>query len=64
MLLYVQRAQVMHLLKDGTSTVDREIFFVKIFLDSIASLKIKRAKFMRIINDSVVRGRLSENYLT
>ena len=44
-------------------TVDREIFAVKIFSDSMASPKIKRAKIMRY-NDSVVRGRLSENYLT
>ena len=30
----------------------------------MASPKIKHAKIIRIINDSVVRGRLSENYLT
>ena len=47
-----------------TNTVDREIFAVKIFLDSMASPKIKQAKIIHIINDSVVRGRLSENYLT
>ena len=29
----------------------------------MASPKIKRAKIVRIIKDSVVRGRLSENYL-
>ena len=43
--------------------VNREIF-VKIFSDSMASAKIKRMKIMRTINDNVVRGRLSENYLT
>ena len=47
-----------------TTTVNREIFVVKIFLDSMASPKIKRTKIMRIINDNAVRGRLSENYLT
>ena len=46
------------------NTIDREIVAVKIFSDSMASPKIKHAKFMCIINDSVVRGRLSENYLT
>ena len=30
----------------------------------MASPKIKHAKIMRTINDSAVRGRLSENYLT
>ena len=45
-------------------TVDREIFAVKIFSDSMASSKIKGAKIMRIINDSVVKACLSENYLT
>ena len=45
-------------------TVDREIFAVKIFSDSMASPKIKHAKIMRTINDSAVRGRLSKNYLT
>ena len=30
----------------------------------MASAKIKRTKIMRIINDNVVQGRLSENYLT
>ena len=45
-------------------TVDREIFAVEIFSDSMASPKIKHAKIMRTINDSAVRGRLSENYLT
>ena len=43
--------------------VNREIF-VKIFSDSMASAKIKHTKIMRTINDNVVRGRLSENYLT
>ena len=45
-------------------TVNREIFVVKIFSDSMASAKIKCMKIMRIINDNAVRGRLSENYLT
>ena len=43
-------------------TIDRENFAVKIFSDSMASLKIKHAKIMCTINDSAVRGRLSENY--
>ena len=43
------------------NTVNREIFIVKIFLDSMASVKIERTKIMHIINDNVVRGRLSEN---
>ena len=30
----------------------------------MASPKIERMKIMRIINDNVVRGRFSENYLT
>ena len=42
-------------------TINREIFVLKIFL---ASAKIKRTKIMHTINDNVVRGRLSENYLT
>ena len=46
------------------NTVNREIFIVKIFLDSMASVKIKCTKIMHIINYNVVRGRLSENYLT
>ena len=41
------------------TTVNREIFVVKIFSDSMASVKI-----MHIINDNAVWGRLSENYLT
>ena len=41
----------------------RENFIVKIFSDSMASPKIKHVKTMCIINDSAVRGRLSENYL-
>ena len=45
------------------NTVDREIFAVKIFSDSMASPKIKHTKIIHIINDSVVRGHLSENYL-
>ena len=44
-------------------TVNWEIFVVKIFLDSKASAKIKRTEIMCIINDNVVWGRLSENYL-
>ena len=48
----------------SSSTVDREIFAVKLFSDSMASPKIKHTKNMRIINDSVVRGGLSKNYLT
>ena len=43
----------------GISTVNREIFVVEKFSDSMASPKI-----MRNINDNAVRGRLSENYLT
>ena len=46
------------------STVNLEIFIVKIFSDSMASAKIKHTKIMHIINDNAVRGRLSENYLT
>ena len=46
------------------NTVNREIFVVKIFSDSMASPKIKRTKIMHIINDNAVRGRLSKNYLT
>ena len=46
------------------STVNREYFDVKIFLDSMACAKIKRTKYMRNINDNVAQGRLSENYLT
>ena len=45
-------------------TVNREYFDVKIFSDSMACAKIKRAKYMRNINDNAVQGRLSENYLT
>ena len=46
-----------------TFTVNREYFDVKIFSDSMACAKIKRTKYMRNINDNVVQGRLSENYL-
>ena len=46
------------------NTVNREIFIVKIFSDSMASAKIKRTIIMHIINDNAVRGRLSKNYLT
>ena len=45
-------------------TVDQEIFVVKIFSDSMVSLKIKNAKIMCTINNNAVRGHLSENYLT
>ena len=38
------------------NTVDREIFAVKIFSDSMASPKINHAKIMCIINNSVIRG--------
>ena len=44
-------------------TVDWEIFAIKVLSDGMASLKLKHANIMCIINDSVVRGRLSENYL-
>ena len=47
-----------------THIVNREIFVVKIFSDSMASAKIKRTKIMHIINNKAIRGRLSENYLT
>ena len=43
------------------TTVNREIFVVKIFSDSMDSAKIKRTKIMR---DNAVQGALSENYLT
>ena len=46
------------------STINREYFDVKIFLDSMACAKIKRTKYIRDINDNAVQGRLSENYLT
>ena len=46
------------------NTVNREIFVVKIFLESMASPNIKHAKFTHIINDNAVRSRLSENYST
>ena len=52
------------LYRDKITTVNWEIFVVKIFSDSMASAKIKRMKIMRIINDNAVRGCLSENYLT
>ena len=42
------------------TTVNWEIFVVKIFSDSMASAK----KIICIINDNVVQGHLSENYLT
>ena len=44
-------------------TVNREYYFdVKIFSDNMACAKIKRTKYMCDINDSVVQGRLSENF--
>ena len=45
-------------------TVNHECFVVEIFSDSLACAKIKRTKYMRNINDNVVQGCLSENYLT
>ena len=54
----------MHLVCHFPTTINWEIFIVKIFLDSMASAKIKRTNIMRIINNNAVRGRLSENYLT
>ena len=51
-------------LSGSPHTVNRKIFVVKIFSDSMGSAKIKRTNIMRIINANVVRGRLSENYLT
>ena len=48
----------------GWYTVNCEYFDVKIFSDSLACAKIKRMKYMHNINDNVVQGRLSENYLT
>ena len=47
-----------------TTTINCEIFVVKIFLDSMGNAKIKHMKIMHIINANVVWGRLSENYLT
>ena len=46
------------------NTVNRKFFVVKIFSDSMGSVKIKRTNIMRIINANAVRSRLSENYLT
>ena len=46
------------------STINREYFNVKIFLDSMACAKIKRTNYMRHTNNNAVHGRLSENYLT
>ena len=45
-------------------TVNREYFVVKIFSESLACAKIKCTKYMSNINDNVVQGRLSKNYLT
>ena len=45
------------------ATVNREYFVVKIFSDSLAYAKIKRTKHMYNINDHVVQGHLSGNYL-
>ena len=43
------------------SNVNREYFVVKILSDSLASVKIKCAKYMCNINDNAVQGCLSEN---
>ena len=43
-------------------TVNCEYFVVKIFLDSLAYAKIKRAKIY--VQYNAVQDRLSENYLT
>ena len=45
-------------------TVNRKIFVVKIFSDSMGCVKIKRTNIMHINNANTVRGRLSENCLT
>ena len=50
------RARIFYYKSHFASTVNREIFVVKIFSDSTAS-----AKIMRIINSDAVRGCLSEN---
>ena len=42
------------------TTVNREYFVVKIFSDSQGCAKIKRTKYMHIINENVVQGHLSE----
>ena len=52
------------LVRNLLHTVNCEYFDVKIFSDSMASVKIKRTKYMRDINDNAVQGRLSKNYLT
>ena len=44
--------------------VNRKIFVVKIFSDSMGRVKIKHMNIMCIINANAVRGHLSENYLT
>ena len=46
-----------------SNTVNRKMFVVKIFSDSMGSAKIKRMNIMHIINANVLRGRLSGNYL-
>jgi hypothetical protein len=46
------------------TTINCEIFVVKIFSDRLTSTKIKHTKIVHIINANAVRGRLSENYLT
>ena len=45
-------------------TVNCEYFVVKIFSDSLACAKLNAQKYIHNINDNVVQGRLSENYLT
>ena len=43
------------------SSINWEIFVVKLFSDSMASRKFKHTKITHIINNSVVQGRLFEN---
>ena len=44
-------------------TINRKYFVVKIFSDSLACAKINARKYIHNIDDNVVQGRLSENYL-
>ena len=44
--------------------VNRDYFVVKIVSNSLAYAKIKHEKYICNLNDNVVQGRLSENYLT
>ena len=41
-------------------SVNHEYFAVKIFLDNLAYVKIKHAKYIININDNAIQGRLSE----